>query len=165
MVLCSICRGIQFDNPHPVPSEYVLPGLPDPDYPKDDLYCLQLKKGYSAPMMFGYTHYQSLPDLKSSAHNDGCGLCTLIYDEFHRIREGMTKHRSSWRFFITKREHGQKGFQVWTDGEYGMRRVGAFGYVVKHPGKSHVPFLLHRLLSFKTQIQMCNLPRSIQDVW
>ncbi|KAF4617747.1 hypothetical protein D9613_005698 [Agrocybe pediades] len=70
MGLCNVCRGIDFDNAVPVPSEYMLPGLPDAAENDDQIFNLQLKDGYSPPSIFGYSHYESLHDLKNSAYDD-----------------------------------------------------------------------------------------------
>ncbi|KAF9562628.1 HET-domain-containing protein [Agrocybe pediades] len=160
MGLCDICRGIGFDNAvmPPFPREYRLPGLPDDD-DDDQLFYVELKDGYNPPIIFGYSHYQSLHDLKNSAYDDDdpCGLCLVIHQEFHERWKVMKNPLSHWRFFITCREHNQQGFQVWTDWHHGrMLRVGAFGYAAKNDdGSSFSRFYRGRMVSRYASFDAC----------
>ncbi|KAF8963356.1 heterokaryon incompatibility protein-domain-containing protein [Flammula alnicola] len=129
MKLCSKCLSIPFENPPPLPKNYSdsLPGLPE----NDDLYYVEHRDTHSRPPhTFGHPHYQSEPELKTSAQN--CQLCRLILREFHRIIASVQHPLPTYCFLITRREGKQDGFVVWTSGHDGsIWRVGAYGYCVK----------------------------------
>ncbi|CAF3471479.1 unnamed protein product [Fusarium graminearum] len=116
MVLCSICETIPWDNLPPTPTDEILIVSSDNAY---------LQEFWEWPRdCKGYSHYQSLEALNSSAEDLGCGLCRLIYKqvEFCRLkleelqlgREEDSEFRHAWplwEFWITKRPDGD-GFWV-----------------------------------------------------
>ncbi|KAF5247756.1 hypothetical protein FAUST_540 [Fusarium austroamericanum] len=116
MVLCSVCETIPWDNLPPTPTDEILIVSSDHAY---------LQEFWEWPRdCKGYSHYQSLEALNSSAEDLGCGLCRLIYkqvelcrlklEELQLGREEDSEFRHAWplwEFWITKRPDGD-GFWV-----------------------------------------------------
>lgn len=139
MVLCSVCETIPWDNLPPTPTDEILIVSSDHAY---------LQEFWEWPRdCKGYSHYQSLEALNSSAEDLGCGICRLIYkqvelcrlklEELQLGREEDSEFRHAWplwKFWITKRPDGD-GFWVlsYTDNnrEGLVRLLAAIGISVR----------------------------------
>jgi hypothetical protein len=141
MDLCKLCRWMPFDN---LPS---LPAQITASFPLGPgVQVLMPYVSAHQPQRFGFPHQQDLGALKKASLE--CSLCSLIHDgvtEFARNVLNAEKGRSHMPIFfkppeapkdysiqITRREHGQDGFLVWTDGKRGESTflVAAVGYCV-----------------------------------
>jgi hypothetical protein len=138
MGLCSLCEAIPRDSLPPEPTDIHIT-LSNDAYAQE---FWEWPKDYK-----GYSHYQSLEALRSSATGPGCGLCHLIYkqvelcrlklEELQRRWEAGAKFREAWplwKFWLTKRPDGD-GFWVmsYTDNQKDgvVRLVAAIGLCAK----------------------------------
>ncbi|EKJ77736.1 hypothetical protein FPSE_02234 [Fusarium pseudograminearum CS3096] len=138
MFLCNVCEAIPWDNLPPTPTEEILIVSSDNAY---------LQEFWEWPRdCIGYSHYQSLEALNSSAKDLGCGLCRLIYKQVElcrlKLEELQSRREDSefkhawplWEFWITKRPDGDG---IWvlsytdSDKEGLVRLLAAIGISVR----------------------------------
>ncbi|UZP38276.1 hypothetical protein NXS19_006092 [Fusarium pseudograminearum] len=138
MFLCNVCEAIPWDNLPPTPTEEILIVSSDNAY---------LQEFWEWPRdCIGYSHYQSLEALNSSAEDLDCGLCRLIYKQVELCRlklEELQSRREDfefrhawplWEFWITKRPDGDG---IWvlsytdSDKEGLVRLLAAIGISVR----------------------------------
>lgn len=145
--LCKLCRSTPFDN---LPS---LPAQITASFPLGQgVQVLMPYVSAQQPQRFGFPHHQNLEALKKGSLT--CPLCSVIHDgvvEFTKnvVNAEQRRSLSSMPMFfkppaapkdyslqITRREHDQDGFAVWTDGIPGESTflVAAVGYCVSDGG-------------------------------